>query len=226
MNRGDLKILKTASNQCNKQSPLAISKAINNLQLWQDNHAHSDFIKSKCNKLTKLIEESKIAFDNLDRKKLYKIASNISLELDCIRASLSEFNINKENSFLKIVKRACYRELLPESNFVIRPKTGSLDERIRFLRILSSALRTELDADCCSIHCKNDLVELQSDIPGSSSNVRTAIAVIADGIYEAFKLSTGFDINYDIIKGESNFDLLDHNKSEKLFRKFAFKVWS
>ena len=226
MSNGDVRILKTASENLQTNSPLHVSIALRQLNNWINGNSRKANFAHKTKALFNLCAQAKVDIDNLDRAKLIKDCELLIKEIDKVSKNFENYT-NTDSDLLKIVKRAVYREILPETEVVIIPKSGSLDERARYLRVLGSALRIELQADCCSLHHDGkDHVELQADISGSESNVKYAAAVIACGVTEAFELASGVKIGCSIKEGSSKLELMSENIEEKQFRKFAFKAWS
>jgi len=132
----------------------------------------------------------------------------------------------------KMVRRAIYKKALPTTRILIT--VGSTDvpfhTRVRFAKILSSALRTELDAES-SIHNYGEKIEIESDISGSQSAVVRAAKGLSDGISEAFELSTdkcgGYKVSTRVFSNvKSAYALIDSETMETSFRKFAFDMVS
>src|SRR5690606_24701876 len=96
--------------------------------------------------------------------------------------------------------------------------------RVRFAKILSSALRIELDGES-SIHNYNDKIEIECDIAGSEKNVLMAARGMCDGITNAFELATSkYKIGTRVFPGvKSAYALIDSGTMETCFRKFAFE---
>lgn len=132
----------------------------------------------------------------------------------------------------KMVRRAIYKKALPTTRVLITIGSSDLPfhTRVRFAKILSSALRTELDAES-SIHNYDDKIEIESDISGSQSAVVKAAKGLSDGISDAFELSTdkcgGYKISTRVFANvKSAYALIDSGTMETSFRKFAFEMVS
>ena len=130
----------------------------------------------------------------------------------------------------KIVRRSICKKVLPDTRVLI--SIGSLDipfhTRVRFAKILSSALRIELDAES-SIHNYGDKIEIESNISGSQKNVLMATKGICEGISDAFELATEKGGSYKISSRifsnvKSGYALIDSGTMETCFRKFAFDM--
>jgi hypothetical protein len=132
----------------------------------------------------------------------------------------------------KMVRRAIYKKALPTTRVLTTIGSSNLPfhTRVRFAKILSSALRTELDAES-SIHNYDDKIEIESDISGSQSAVMRAVKGLSEGISEAFELSTEKCGEYKIstrvfANVKSAYALIDSGTMETSFRKFAFDMVS
>jgi len=129
----------------------------------------------------------------------------------------------------KIVRRSICKKVLPNTRVLI--SVGSPDvafhNRIRFAKVLASALRIELDGES-SIHNYNDNIEIECDIAGSEKNVLMAAKGLCDGVSNAFELATEkcgvHKVNTRVFPGiKSSYALVDSGTMETCFRKFAFE---
>jgi hypothetical protein len=129
----------------------------------------------------------------------------------------------------KLVRRAFERANLPTTRILlVLSSDESFPVQVRFAHILSSALRSEIDADSAIYHNGKN-IEIECDISGSEDAVVQAVRGVSDGISAAFKQSTkqagGFVVNSRIYpKLSSSYRLLDSETSETSFRKFAFEI--
>lgn len=124
----------------------------------------------------------------------------------------------------KIVKRALYEKHLPKTRVLISVGSKNLEfyNRVRFAKVLSSALRVELDAEC-SIHNYNDKIEIEADIYGSEEAVVKAATALYQGISETFEFSTDSRVKASLVAGaRSSYGLIESSTMESCFRKFAF----
>ncbi|NJO18541.1 MAG: hypothetical protein HC877_23270 [Thioploca sp.] len=181
MRRADINLLKTASNNLRNASILDTAIILNNIKIWYKTHPEKIVVAHQVNNLITICDDMRNAIKNLDFQKLNKKRGEFILAMD----GFSFENI--ESKPTKIIKKAILRDKLPETSITIIPIGGERFERIRYAKILGSALRIELDAECCSIHAQDGHVELQADILGSSHNVKDAATIIADGISDAFE---------------------------------------
>lgn len=121
----------------------------------------------------------------------------------------------------KLVKRSLERNLLPNQTILISLHSDSYPHLVRFAHGLSSALRSELDAETSVCHNKKR-IEIECSIAGPKESVLKAVSGLVEGIRKAFKNTTGKVIKTAVFEGvESRLDVLDSKTSEKNFRKFA-----
>lgn len=128
----------------------------------------------------------------------------------------------------KIVKRALYEKYLPKNRLLI--SIGSKDiefhNRVRFAKVLSSALRIELDAEC-SMHNYNDKIEIEADVYGPKGAVMKAANAIYEGLSDTFEDTTSKRVTASVVMGvKSSYGLIESSVMEDSFRKFAFEQGS
>lgn len=124
----------------------------------------------------------------------------------------------------KIVKRAIYEQKLPKTSVLIVVGSNDLElyNRLRFAKILTSALRIELDAEV-SLHNEKNRIEVHADIYGSEEAVNEAVYGLSEGVAEAFELNIGSKIASTVIcNTKSELKLVTSEVMEDNFRKYAF----
>lgn len=126
----------------------------------------------------------------------------------------------------RIARRVLEEAFLPNTRvLLVIGHEASMPARMRYARILASALREELGAET-SIHHQNDRLEMECDVRGPEQSVLLAVKGLSDGVANAFAMATKQDpitVN-GYIGIESKYPLLDSNTSETNFRKFAFEI--
>jgi hypothetical protein len=130
----------------------------------------------------------------------------------------------------KLVKRAIERSTLPLTKVLLAIASDApFAAQVRYANILSSALRSEIDADV-SIHQNGKKIELECDVYGNKTaaiNVVDGISgIISSAFCAATKKAGGFVVRanvYTDIKS-SEYDILDAQTSETNFRKFAMAM--
>jgi hypothetical protein len=130
----------------------------------------------------------------------------------------------------KLVKRAIERSTLPLTKVLLAIASDApFAAQVRYANILSSALRSEIDADV-SIHQNGKKIELECDVYGNKAaaiNVVDGISgIISSAFCSATKKAGGFVVRanvYTDIKS-SEYDILDAQTSETNFRKFAIAM--
>jgi hypothetical protein len=139
---------------------------------------------------------------------------------------LSGESMKKEGPLRKIVRRATLAQKLPLTKTLITlDKDVPFEFRVRYARILSTALRNELEAEC-SVHHDGDNIEVEADLYGTEKPVLKAVAAISNGVSNAFKDAAGVGIKTHVYPGiKSKYALIESDVTETAFRKFALRVW-
>jgi hypothetical protein len=96
--------------------------------------------------------------------------------------------------------------------------------KARFAKILSSALRQEIDAECSVRHYKED-VEVQVSVYGSKFTALPAIHGISMYVADRFIQTTKVGVDVDVLPGVSSFGLMDSEVLDNSLRKVAFDCW-
>ena len=131
-----------------------------------------------------------------------------------------------EGPLQKIVRRAALAQKLPLTKTLITlDKDTPFEFRVRFARILNTALRNELEAEC-SVHHDGENIEVEADLYGSEKPALKAVAAVTSGITTAFKDASGVAVQTHVYPGiKSKYSLIEANVTEAAFRKFALQVW-
>lgn len=145
--------------------------------------------------------------------------------LEQIKELIKSLFANANNN--NIIKTAVYDSKLPKTRVLIRVGSNnlSLPVRVRFAKILSTALRIEIEADA-SIHNYKNNVEVECDIYGSEKNVLSAVRGVCEAVSEAFEESTNkYKVATTIFPNvKSSYALVSSDFMESCFRKFAFEA--
>lgn len=125
----------------------------------------------------------------------------------------------------KIVRRALYEKKLPRTKLLITiANNDKFHNRVRFAKILASALRIDMQAEC-SIHNYEDRIQIEADISGSETLVKNCAQAVCNAVSDAFALGTGTKIGSYVIPGaKSCYALINTSTMEDCFRKFAFDM--
>lgn len=124
-----------------------------------------------------------------------------------------------------IVKRALLRKILPKTQSIIKINGLDFDYKVQFARVLSSALRQEIDADCSVRHNGND-IEIQAETYGSKITSLPAIFGISKYLSNEFLNITKIGIDVEVISGISKLDTIKSEVLDQSFRKVIFDCWS
>lgn len=123
-----------------------------------------------------------------------------------------------------IVKRALLKRYLPTVSAVVKVDGLEFHHKARFAKILSSALRQEIDAEC-SVRNDGDNVEVQVFASGSKINVIPAIYGISAYVADEYLKTTKAGIEIDVQHGHSAFEVISSDILDQSFRKVAFDNW-
>ena len=123
-----------------------------------------------------------------------------------------------------IVKRALLRQVLPKTQAIVRVKGADFQYNVQFARVLASALRQEIDADC-SVRHQDDDIEVQVDIYGSKMASLPAIFGISKYLAGEFLNITKIGVDVEVVSGTSNLETIGTEVLDRSFRKVAFDCW-
>ena len=140
------------------------------------------------------------------------------------KEDLKEPKKASDGPITRIVKKAILRESLPLTNAIVKVYGQTFHHKVRFAKVLSSALRQEIDAEC-SVRQENDDVQVQVSICGSKFASLTAIHGISMYVADRFIESTKVGVNVDVIQGISSFGLMESEVLDTSLRKVAFDCW-
>lgn len=124
----------------------------------------------------------------------------------------------------KIVKKALLREYLPTVPAIVKVDGLEFHHKVRFAKVLASALRQEIDAEC-SVKNSGDDIEVQVFATGSKMNVVPAIYGISTYVAEKYLIATKSGIEVDVQPGYSTFEVISSETLDQSFRKIAFDQW-
>jgi hypothetical protein len=124
----------------------------------------------------------------------------------------------------RIVKRALLRECLPITPAIVKVDGLEFHHKARFAKLLASALRQEIDAEC-SVKNNGDDIEVQVFATGSKMNVVPAIFGISTYIAQKYLKTTKAGIEVEIQPGYSTFETISSETLDQSFRKVAFDQW-
>jgi len=156
-----------------------------------------------------------------ERAKAEEIASTINPEE---KEEDIETKTSSDGRITRIVKRAILRERLPLTNAVVKVDGQTFHHKARFAKVLSSALRQEIDAEC-SVRHQGDDVEVQVAVYGSKFTTLPAIYGISMYIADRFLHATKVGVDVDVVPGLSSFGLMESDVLDSSFRKVAFDSW-
>ena len=119
-----------------------------------------------------------------------------------------------------IVKKALLRQRLPLTQCVINVNGQTFHHKVRFAKVLSSALRQEIDAECCVCNAGED-VQVQVKVFGSEFNSLLAVHGIAIDVADQFIQETKVGVDVDIESGLSAFALTESGILDTSLRKVS-----
>jgi hypothetical protein len=124
----------------------------------------------------------------------------------------------------RIVKKALLRSALPITPAIVKVDGLEFHHKARFAKVLASALRQEIDAEC-SVRNNGEDVEVQVFATGSKMNVVPAIYGISTYIADKYLETTKTGIEIDVQSGHSTFEAMSSEVLDQSFRKVAFDQW-
>jgi hypothetical protein len=183
--------------------------AVNNIRV----STHSDF----------RIRETPVTTEASAAEPVADQATTVADQATTVNAS-----VNPDNILVKLVKRHLIASSLPKTRVLIKSTNEVPREYlVRYMKVLGSALREELDAESSVHDGGSQLVEVESDIYGSDIAVKDAAYGIASGVSDAFEKAFGYGIKVAIDIGTSSeHGLISSAVLDESFRKLAFESWS
>lgn len=137
---------------------------------------------------------------------------------------VSDFDIFAKGPVSKIVRRAVLSKFLPKTEAIVYISGQTLHHKLRFAKVLSSALRQEIDAES-SVRHHGEAVEVQVSVLGSKITSIPAINGISMHLADRFVKSFGVGVDIGIRSGKSSLDLVESKALDESFRKVAFDYW-
>jgi hypothetical protein len=135
-----------------------------------------------------------------------------------------EPTVASDGPITKIVKRALLKKMLPMTQAVVKVNGQTFDYKAQFARVLASALRQEVDAEC-SVRHQDDDIEVQVEIYGSKVVSLPAIFGISKYLADEFLNLTKIGIDVEIVPGVSELEVIESEVLDQSFRKVAFDCW-
>jgi hypothetical protein len=135
-----------------------------------------------------------------------------------------EPTVASDGPITRIVKRALLKKVLPITQAVVKVNGQTFDYKAQFARILASALRQEIDAEC-SVRHQDDDIEVQVEICGSKVAALPAIFGISKYLTDEFLNLTKIGIDVEIVSGVSELEVIESEVLDQSFRKVAFDCW-
>jgi hypothetical protein len=124
-----------------------------------------------------------------------------------------------------LVKKALIRKYLPTTQAVVKVTGQTFHHKTRFAKVLSSALRQEIDAEC-SVHHRGNDVEVQVAVAGSKFTAIPAIYGISMYVADQFLDATKVGVDVDVVPGLSSFGLMESDVLDQSLRKVSLdQLW-
>lgn len=133
-------------------------------------------------------------------------------------------HVTASGPITNIVKKALLKKCLPTVPAIVKVDGLEFHHKARFAKILSSALRQEIDAEC-SVRNYGNNVEIQVFALGSKMNVVPAIYGISTYVADEYLKTTKAGIEIDVQYGHSAFETMSSDVLDWSFRKIAFDNW-
>lgn len=140
-------------------------------------------------------------------------------------AQPEEETIASDGPITKLVKRALIRQKCPLTCAVVKISGQTLHHKARFAKVLASALRQEIDAEC-SVRHQNDEIEVQVKVYGSKFISIPVIYGISQYVADQFLDATKVGVDVEVESGLSTFGLMESDFLDESFRKVALDYWS
>ena len=162
--------------------------------------------------------------DPSNRLKNYKPPAEPVVEPKPEPIKPEEPTVASDGPITRIVKRALLKKILPQTQAVIKINGQTFDYKAQFARVLASALRQEIDAEC-SVRHQDDDIEVQVEIYGSKVASLPAIFGISKYLSDEFLNLTKMGIDVEVVPGVSELDVIESEILDQSFRKVAFDCW-
>jgi hypothetical protein len=151
-------------------------------------------------------------------------AIGLETESETIEQQISPEGVTASSGpITNIVKRAILKEYLPRTSAIVKVDGLEFHHKAKFAKILASALRQEIDAEC-SVRNGGDNIEVQVLASGSETNVLPAIYGISTHIVGKYLNVTKAGIDIDVQSGYSNLEVISSNVLEQSFRRVVFDL--
>jgi len=135
-----------------------------------------------------------------------------------------EVTTASDGPITKIVKKSLLKQIFPKTQAVVKIRGQEFHYNAQFARVLASALRQEIDAEC-SIRNQGDDIEVQVEIYGTKMASIPAIFGISKYLTDEFFNITKMGVNIRVVPGVSELELIKSEVLEQSFRKVAFDSW-
>jgi hypothetical protein len=129
-----------------------------------------------------------------------------------------------DGAITTIIKRALLRKALPRTQAIVKVIGLDFPYKVQFARVLASALRQEIDAECSVRHSNND-IEIQTDVYGSKMAALPAIFGIAKYVSDQFLTLTKVGVDIEVIPGISTLEVISSDVLDRSFRRVALGCW-
>jgi hypothetical protein len=123
-----------------------------------------------------------------------------------------------------LVKKALVRKYLPTTQAVVKVAGQTFHHKARFAKVLSSALRQEIHAEC-SVHQHGNDIEVQVAVAGSKFTALPAIYGISTYLADKFVNATKVGVDVDVVLGLSSFGLMKSDVLDQSLRRVLFDQW-
>jgi hypothetical protein len=149
----------------------------------------------------------------------------IDITDDAIDVTDDEPPTTASGPITSLVKKALVRKYLPTTQAVVKVAGQTFHHKTRFAKVLSSALRQEIGAEC-SVHQRGDDVEVQVAVAGSKFTAIPAIYGISMYVADQFLDVTKVGVDVDVVPGISSFGLMKSDVLDQSLRKVSFdQLW-
>lgn len=145
-------------------------------------------------------------------------------DLEVDESKVNDFGIFAQGPVSKIVRRAVLSKTLPKTDVVVSVSGHTLHHKLRFAKVLSSALRQEIEAESSVRHAGED-VQVQASVLGSRIASVSAVDGISRHLADSFVKHFKVGIDTDVRPGKSSLALAESKALDESFRKVAFDYW-
>jgi hypothetical protein len=139
-------------------------------------------------------------------------------------ASPTETHLASDGPITRIVKRAVLKKRLPNTQAIVKIVGQTFEHKAQFARILASALRQEIDAECSVRHEDSD-IEVQVEVYGTKMAALPAIFGISKYVADEFLNLTKIGVDVEVEPGISELEVIESKVLDRSFRKVAFDCW-